>query len=98
MRLDLIKKRIRPVLNRRGVFKAALFGSAVRGEMRRGSDIDLLIDLKEGGTLMDFVGLKLELEEKLDRKVDLVEYAAIKPSLRALIFGEQKIIYEKKRP
>ena len=90
-----IKRKIIPVLKRQGVSKAALFGSAARGEIRKDSDIDLLIKIRKGKTLLDIVHLKLELEEKLGRKVDLVEYSAIRPSLKDIILSEQKIIYEK---
>ena len=85
-----IKRKIIPILKRQGVTKAALFGSIVRGELKKGSDIDLLVSLPGGKTLLDLVRLKLELEEKLGRKVDLVEYAAIKPILKEIILSEQK--------
>ncbi len=96
MTTQTIKKQIVPILKRQGVIKAALFGSAVRGEMKKRSDIDILVKLKKGKSLFDFVGLKLELEEKLGRKVDLVSYGAIKPRLKDIILKDEKIIYEKK--
>jgi len=46
--------------------------------------------------LFDFVELKLELEEKLGKKVDLVTYRAIKPRLKDIILKDEKIIYEKR--
>ncbi len=97
MTTQTIKKQIVPILKRQGVTKAALFGSVARGEAKKRGDIDILIKLKKGKSLFDFVGLKLELEEKLGKKVDLVEYAAIKPSLKDIILNEQKIIYERKK-
>lgn len=86
-----------PILKRQGVTKAAIFGSTARGEMKKGSDVDILVRLKKGKSLFDFVGLKLELEEKLDKKIDLVSYGAIKPRLRDIILKDEKIIYEKRR-
>jgi len=50
---------------------------------------------KEPG-LFGFVGFKLELEEKLRRKVDLLTYNAIHPLLKNIILNDQKIIYEKR--
>jgi|SRR3989338_4160740 len=91
-----IKKQIMPILKRQGVIKAALFGSIARGEMKKNSDIDILVKLKKGKSLFDFVGLKLELEEKLGKKVDLVTYSAIKPRLKDIILKDEKIIYEKR--
>jgi len=91
-----ISIKIIPILKSQGVLKAALFGSVVRGEAKKRSDVDLLVSLKKDKTLLDFVGLKLELEEKLGRKVDIVEYAAIHPLLKERILDEQKIIYEER--
>ena len=91
-----IKKKIVPILKRQGVTKAALFGSFVRGEAGKKSDIDILVNLKKDKTLLDLVGLKLELEEKLGRKVDVLTYGGIHPLLKDIILNEQKIIYEKR--
>lgn len=96
MTTEAIKKKIMPILRRQGVTKAALFGSSARGEMRKRSDIDLLVNLRQDKTLLDLVGLKLELEEKLKRKVDILTYNGIHPRLRDIILNEQKIIYEKR--
>ena len=96
MSIQNISSKIIPVLKSQGVLKAALFGSVVRGEAKKRSDIDLLVKLDDDKSLLDLVGLKLDLEEKLGRKVDIVEYAAIKPILKDIILNEQKIIYEKK--
>lgn len=96
MTIQDISIKIIPVLKSEGVLKAALFGSVVRVEAGKRSDVDLLVELDDYKSLLDLVGLKLNLEEKLGRKVDIVEYAAIKPILRDIILNEQKIIYEKK--
>ena len=69
--------------------RAGIFGSAARGQLRRRSDVDILVELSQPISLFDFVGLKLELEEALGRKVDLVEYGAIKPLIRERILGEE---------
>lgn len=96
MTIQIIKKQILPILKRQGVIKAALFGSTARGEDKKRSDIDILVKLEKGKSLFDFVGLKLELEEKLGKKVDLVTYRAIKPRLKDIILRDEKIIYEKR--
>ncbi|OGF64841.1 hypothetical protein A2Z53_02510 [Candidatus Giovannonibacteria bacterium RIFCSPHIGHO2_02_42_15] len=97
MTIQNIKRKATPILERRGVNRAALFGSTARGEAKKNSDIDLLVKLKKGKTLFDIVRLKLELEKKLGRKVDLVEYDAIRPLLKKTILNEQKVIYERKK-
>ena len=70
---QIIKRKITPILKRQGVTKAALFGSVVRGELKKSSDIDVLVQFKPGKSLLDLVGLKLDLEELLKRKVDVLE-------------------------
>ena len=69
-----------------------MFGSVVRGEMREDSDIDILVEIDKDISLLDFVGIKLELEEILGRRVDLVEYKTIKPLLKENILKEQVVI------
>ena len=90
------KKEIVPILKRQGVAKAAFFGSFARGEAKNKSDIDLLIKFKGSKSLIDLVGLRFELEEKLGKKVDLLTYGAIHPRLKRHILKEQKIIYGKR--
>ena len=70
---QIIKRKLTPILKRQGVTKAALFGSVVRGELKKSSDIDVLVQFKPGKSLLDLVGLKLDLEELLKRKVDVLE-------------------------
>ncbi|OQX52666.1 MAG: hypothetical protein B5M53_08070 [Candidatus Cloacimonas sp. 4484_209] len=87
--IEEIKSKILPILQRYGVKKAGLFGSCVREEMRGDSDIDILVEIEKDISLLDFVGLKLEIEKTLEKKVDLVEYDTIKPLLRDRILKEQ---------
>ena len=87
-----IKEKIRPMMKEYDVKKVALFGSLVRGEMREDSDIDILVEIKSDISLLDFIGLKIEIEEALGRKVDLVEYCTIKPLLKDKILEEQLVI------
>jgi hypothetical protein len=90
--IEEIKQKILPILQRYGVKRAGLFGSCVRGEMKRNSDIDILVEIEKDISLLDFVGLKIEIEEALGKKVDLVEYTAVKPLLKDRILSEQVII------
>ncbi len=89
MRIEEIKSKINPILRRYGVSKAAIFGSYARGEMREYSDIDILVEIEQDISLLDFIGLKLEIEEVLGKKIDLVEYCAIKPFIRERVLKEQ---------
>lgn len=84
-----IKTKIISILKRHGVKRAAIFGSFVKGEAKKDSDIDILIEFKRGKTLFDLAGLKIELEEALGKKVDLVEYSTLHPLLKDKILEEQ---------
>jgi hypothetical protein len=87
--LEQIIEQILPVLKQAEVKKAALFGSYVRGDNNENSDIDILVDLPRGKTLLDLVDLKQDLEEILQRKVDVVEYGGIHPLLKDSILASQ---------
>lgn len=50
------------------------------------------MEIEKDISLLDFVGIKLELEEALGRKIDLVEYNTIKPLLKERILNEQVMI------
>jgi len=77
-----------------GIKKAAVFGSYARGENRKDSDIDILVELGTSMSLFDYVGLKLDLEDKLGTKVDLAQYKTIKPSLKEYILQDEKVFYQ----
>ncbi|MFA6376564.1 MAG: nucleotidyltransferase family protein [Candidatus Paceibacterota bacterium] len=83
------KSEIVKILKKNGVTKAAVFGSFARGEEKKRSDIDLLVEVPEKMSLLGFIGLELELEDKLKRKVDLVEYGYLHPLLENQIMAEQ---------
>lgn len=87
--IEGIRETIRPVLRRHGIKRAGIFGSVVRGEATPESDVDILVELDEQASLLDFIGIKLELEDVLGRRVDLGQYAAIKPGLRERILREE---------
>lgn len=69
---------------------AGIFGSYARGEQTKKSDIDILIKVKaKKFSLLDLVGLELELERVLEKKVDLLTYNGIDPLLRDSILKEE---------
>lgn len=93
--IEYIKRKIIPILKKHGILKAGLFGSVVRGEAGLESDVDILVELPKGKSLFDLVELKLELEEKLKRKVDVVTYRSLHPLLRGRVLEEEVRIYER---
>ena len=80
------------ILKHNGVSNASIFGSFARGEMKKNSDIDLLIKFKGSKSLLDLAGLKLILEDSLGRKVDLLTYNSLHPLLKDRILREQEKI------
>lgn len=70
------------------VREIGIFGSFARGEQRKNSDLDILVDFYEIPDLYTFVGLANFLEETLKKKVDLVRKPAIRQELREQILGE----------
>lgn len=89
-----LKGKIIPALRRNDVVQAGIFGSFARGESGKKSDIDILVKFKKGKSLLDLVGLKLELEKKTKRKVDLLTYDSVHPLLKGFILKEEVRIYE----
>ena len=87
MAVNKIKQKIVPILTKHGVRRASLFGSVIRGDFKKNSDIDILVEIGSKMDLLDFVGLKLELEKVLRKKVDLVEFSTIKPFLKKEILS-----------
>ena len=87
-KLEEIKKKVRPILEKYGIQKAGVFGSTARGEEET-NDVDLLVKIDQKISLLDFIGIQQELEDKLDMKVDLVEYDSLKPALKEDILREE---------
>lgn len=84
-----IKAKSLIILKKNGVKKAGIFGSYARGDQKKSSDIDFIIQFSKGKNFFDLVGLKLELEEKLNTKVDIITYKSIHPLLKDNILREE---------
>jgi hypothetical protein len=85
MTLDEIRSgyraQIAAAAERRGAHNIRVFGSVARGDQRRDSDIDFLVDFEPGRSLLDLTGLWLDLEAALGCKVDVVSSRGLKPRL-----------------
>jgi len=89
MNIEEIKNKVLPIFAAYGARRVALFGSSASGRSTAASDIDLLVELNSDFSLLKFIELKQRLEETLGKKVDLVEYATIKPLLREIILKQK---------
>lgn len=87
-----MRRTVRKVAQQYGVKNIHLFGSFARGEQTERSDIDLLVDPPRGMTLIDLSGLKIDLEDALKRKVDIVPTCSIKPALRNVILADARLL------
>ena len=92
--MDQHKKRqeILHIAERHGAHNIRVFGSVARGEDQPESDLDLLVDMASGRSLLDLVGLGQDLEELLDRKVDVVTDASLHPALSERIRAEARLL------
>lgn len=93
MSKEEIKKYLTEYLKKKGVIKASIFGSLARGESSSASDIDILVKLDKNKTLLDLIGLKLELEELLNQKVDVLTYNSLHPLLKENILKDEEVLY-----
>ncbi len=92
MRLDqlLEEKRgeILRIASEHGAREVRVFGSVARGEADRESDIDFLVELEPGRSLLDLGGLQMELESLLGRRVDVVTARGLKARIRERVLRE----------
>ena len=88
---DLLKAKRADVLRvaaSHGARNVRIFGSAARGEAGPSSDVDFLIEMEEGRSLLDLVGLWQDLEKLLGRKVDVVEQDGLHWYIRDRVLKE----------
>ena len=85
-------KKLKPILSRKfNVKRLGLFGSYVKGQARRSSDVDVLVEFSRSIDLLDFVALEKYLAEQTGAKIDLVSIKALRPELKSSILNE--VIY-----
>jgi predicted nucleotidyltransferase len=82
LELKSVSRKILPILKKYSIKKAGIFGSYAKGTNKKSSDLDLLVEIKNKYSLLDLVKIKLELEKKLQKKIDLVEYSTIHPLIK----------------
>jgi len=87
--IEQILKSLKPTLSRKfRVKRLGLFGSYVRGQMRRSSDVDVLVEFSKSIDLLDFVALERHLSEQTGAKIDLVSLKALRPEFKDAILSE----------
>ena len=84
------------ILKQYPVKKAALFGSAARGNTTNQSDIDMLVEFLPNTRGIEFFGLRVDLEEALGCPVDLITWNALSkanPAFKQAVEREARLIY-----
>lgn len=74
------------------VKKIGIFGSFVRGEQKKGSDVDILVEFETPVGFFDFIRLENFLSRALRKKVDLVSKKAIKPAVKKEVNKEVQYV------
>ncbi len=88
--LNAKRDEILEVARSHGAYNIRVFGSVARGEADGESDIDILVDLQEGRSLLDHAGLMLDLQDLLGCKVDVATERGLKERIRDRVLGEAK--------
>ena len=82
------REAILQVADKHGARNVRVFGSVARGEADDQSDIDLLVDMEPGRSLLDLGGLLMDLQDLLGQNVDVVTERGLKPRIRERVLHE----------
>jgi predicted nucleotidyltransferase len=82
------RREILELAARHGARNVRVFGSVARGDDRPGSDVDLLVDVEPGRTLLDVIGFEQDLQELLGRRVEVLTEGGLSPYLQERILAE----------
>ncbi len=88
---ELLRNRREDILSiaaRHGASNIRVFGSVARGEAVAESDIDFLVELERGRSLLDHAALRIDLESLLGRRVDVATERGLRPRVREEILKE----------
>jgi predicted nucleotidyltransferase len=95
MSLEQIKQTISPILQKYRVEFAGVFGSVARGENTPDSDVDLFIRFEKSPSLVQFIRMENELENSLNKKVDIVVQGTEKEFVKQDIKRDLNVVYGK---
>lgn len=85
---QILKQSMPEIADRYKVKSLGIFGSYVRGEAKKSSDLDILVEFNQAPSLLEFIRMEDDLSEKLGIKVDLVMKKALKPRIGRRILEE----------
>ena len=88
---ELLQERRQEILAiaaKHGAYNVRIFGSVARGEADEASDVDVLVELEAGRSLMDLGGLLMDLQDLLGRNFDVVTERGLKPRIKERVLRE----------
>lgn len=92
--LTLNTSRLISLYRQYGIARLSVFGSFARGEATDRSDVDLLVEFRRRGSLLDLIAVERKMSTALGRKVDLLTPDAVSPYLRDSIARDLRVVYE----
>jgi len=90
--LKIHRKDILAVAARNGAFNVRVFGSVARGDNRPDSDVDFLVNLEKGRSLLDLARLLRELQTLLGTSVDVMTEAGLRPRIKDQVLREARLL------
>jgi predicted nucleotidyltransferase len=86
------REEILATARKHGAYNVRVFGSVARGEARPDSDIDFLVNLEAGRSLMDLARLLRDLQSLLGMNVDVVTEAGLRPRIRPQVLRDAYVL------
>jgi predicted nucleotidyltransferase len=98
LRREGLEEKLAEICRKNDIVFMAIFGSFVRGEQNRKSDIDIAIEFERNSekSLLDLVRIENELRKVFKRKVDLGTFSSLNPYIVEDVKNEMRVIYEKR--
>ncbi len=90
---EKVVKEIVNVLKREGAKRVEIFGSYARGESKKGSDIDIIVEFKGKKSLIDLIRIEENIKKRVGRKIDLLTKNSISPLIKEKIKKEVRVVY-----
>jgi len=84
------REEILAVARQHGASNVRVFGSVVRGDADGRSDVDFLVDMEKGRSLLDMGGLLMDLSDLLGREVDVVTEKGLRERVRSRVLAEAR--------
>jgi len=82
------REQILAIAHKNGAYDVRIFGSVARGDTHTNSDIDFLVNLETGRSLLDLARLLRELQALLGHNVDIITEAGLRPRIRHQVLKE----------